>query len=137
MKIFSVGYLGRGTWGDNIRVRISSYGTGDKENSYNLNTTIDTIIEDIVSDKSGLIIFNSNPGAGKSSLIKYLAQELQDKVFFFLNNNNIHILSNPEFTTYCLSNLKNCVLVLEDVDLYNLVVKRSTRLKQLFHQIRK
>lgn len=88
----------------------------DKENSYNLTTTVDTIIEDITSDKSGLIIFNSSPGAGKSSLIKYLSQELQDKEFYFLNNNNIHILSNPEFTTYCLSNLKNCVLVLEDCE---------------------
>lgn len=88
----------------------------DKENSYNLNTTVDTIIEDITSDKSGLIIFNSSPGAGKSSLIKYLAQEIQDKDFYFLNNNNIHILSNPEFTTYCLSNLKNCVLILEDCE---------------------
>lgn len=88
----------------------------DKENSYNLNTTVDTIIEDITSDKSGLIIFNSSPGAGKSSLIKYLAQEIQDKEFYFLNNNNIHILSNPEFTTYCLNNLKNCVLILEDCE---------------------
>ena len=34
VKIFSVAYLGRGSWGDNIRIRISSYGTGDKENSY-------------------------------------------------------------------------------------------------------
>ncbi len=88
----------------------------DKENSYNLSTTVDTIIEDITSEKSGLIIFNSSPGAGKSSLIKYLAQELQDKEFYFLNNNNIHILSNPEFTTYCLNNLKDCVLILEDCE---------------------
>lgn len=88
----------------------------DKENSYNLSTTVDTIMEDILSDKSGLIIFNSFPGAGKSSLIKYLSQELKDKEFYFLNNNNIHILSNPEFTTYCLHNLKNCVLVLEDCE---------------------
>jgi hypothetical protein len=33
-KILSVAYLGRGSWGDNIRIRISSYGTGDKENVY-------------------------------------------------------------------------------------------------------
>lgn len=88
----------------------------DKENSYNLNVPLDDIIDDIKSDKSGLIIFNSKPGAGKSSLIKYLSQELQDKTFYFLNNNNIHILSNPEFTTFCLSTLKDCILVLEDCE---------------------
>lgn len=33
-KLFSIAYLGKGVWGDNIRVRFSSYLTGDKENSY-------------------------------------------------------------------------------------------------------
>lgn len=90
--------------------------TIDKNNSYNLSTPLDVVIEDIKSDKSGLIIFESKPGAGKSSLLKYLAQELKDKRFYFLNNNNINILSNPEFTTYCLAHLKDSVLILEDCE---------------------
>lgn len=88
----------------------------DKVNSYNPSVPLTTIIDDITSDKSGLIIFSSKPGAGKSSLIKYLAQELTEKKFFFLPNSSLHILSDPSFTNYCLNELHGSVLVLEDCE---------------------
>jgi hypothetical protein len=34
VKLFSVAYVGRGVWGNNIKVRISSNATADKENSF-------------------------------------------------------------------------------------------------------
>lgn len=88
----------------------------DKYNSYNPNCPIDSIIEDISSNESGLIIFHSKPGAGKTSLIKYLSQELQDKEFFFLPNNNFNILTDPSFVEFCLNELQDSILVLEDCE---------------------
>jgi ATP-dependent 26S proteasome regulatory subunit len=33
-----------------------------------------------------------------------------------MSNNNLNFLSNPAFTEFCLENLDNCVLVLEDCE---------------------
>lgn len=88
----------------------------DKENSYNLNFSIDSIIEDIRSEKSGLLLFTGNPGGGKTSLIKYLAQENKDKNFFFIPASNLNILSNPNFVTYCLNEMQNSILIIEDCE---------------------
>lgn len=88
----------------------------DPENSYNLNFPLDDIIEDIRSDTPGLIIFSSSPGGGKTNLIKYLCQVVPDKSFYFLSNSNLHLLTNPSFVDYCLRELEDSVLVLEDCE---------------------
>jgi len=88
----------------------------DKANSYNFNCTVDEILEDIKKSKSGLILFTGLPGTGKSSLIKWLAQQVPERAFFFLSNSNLHMLSDPAFADYCLENLEDCVLVLEDCE---------------------
>jgi hypothetical protein len=87
VKIFSVGYLGKGTWGNNIRVRISSYGTGDRENSYkNYNFEVyendgglllketfpivfgseDAIVDDVVLFSDSVI---NDPSSGSSYIV--------------------------------------------------------------------
>lgn len=88
----------------------------DVDNSYNLDIDIETIKSDIKDDTSGLMIFAGDPGTGKTTFIKYLAQEFPDKNFFFLSNSNLGLLSDPKFTTYCLDEMENAILVLEDCE---------------------
>lgn len=88
----------------------------DIDNSYNLSYSLDKIMSDIKSDKSGLILFTGIPGTGKSSLIKYLSQENQDKKFCFISNSNLDILSNPSFIEFCINNLQDSVVILEDCE---------------------
>ncbi len=88
----------------------------DTDNSYNLTYSLESILKDIRSDKSGLMLFTGLPGTGKSSLIKYLSQENLDKKFCFISNSNLDILSSPNFTEFCMNNLQNAILVLEDCE---------------------
>jgi ATPase family protein associated with various cellular activities (AAA) len=89
----------------------------DIDNSYNLSYPLESVLESIKSDKSGLILFTGCPGAGKSSLIKYIAQSNEDLKFIFLNNQNIKILSDPTFTDFCINNLKESIIIIEDAEL--------------------
>jgi SpoVK/Ycf46/Vps4 family AAA+-type ATPase len=88
----------------------------DMDNSYNLTYSLDKIMADIRSNKSGLMLFTGIPGTGKSSLIKYLSQENQDKKFCFVANSNLNILSNPSFVEFCMTSLQNSIIVLEDCE---------------------
>lgn len=45
VKLFTVAYLGRGSYGNNVRFRISNYSTGDKENDFK-NYLFETYIND-------------------------------------------------------------------------------------------
>lgn len=91
--------------------------TIDLDNAYNTNYPINSIIELLNSDKSGLVLLSGNPGTGKSYLIKYFTQLIQSKDFYFLPNNNLYILSHPSFVNFCLENLQDSVLILEDCEL--------------------
>lgn len=89
----------------------------DLDNSYNTSFPIGKVIDILNSDKSGLLLLSGNPGTGKSYLIKYLTQLLSKKDFFYLPNNCLYILSDPNFTSFCLNFLKDSILVIEDCEL--------------------
>jgi hypothetical protein len=88
----------------------------DYNNSYNLDCSLEDIKNSMNLDKSGLLLFHSSPGAGKSSLIKWLTQEFKDKQFYFVPSSLFHIFSEPSFTEFFLDNLKDAILVLEDCE---------------------
>lgn len=88
----------------------------DLENSYNLSYDLQNVMDIVKSDKSGLILFTGEPGTGKSTLIKYLSQINKDVDFCFVPNNNLDILSNPQFISFCIESLSNSVIILEDCE---------------------
>lgn len=89
----------------------------DTDNSYNLTYPLSKVIENLDNNNSGLFLFTGVPGTGKSYLIKYLSQILPDKRFFYLSNNNLNLLSDPSFITYCINELEDSILILEDCEL--------------------
>lgn len=84
---------------------------------YNTSMDINTINEIISSKKSGLILFSGIPGTGKTTLIKYLSQLNKETRFVYLDNSTISMLSSPSFTTFCLDNLKDSIIIIEDAEL--------------------
>ena len=89
----------------------------DLINSYNVNFSLNKVQEMLSDEKSGLILFSGNPGTGKSYLIKYFTQVLSNKSFFYLPNTSLWLLSEPSFLNYCLNNMQDSILVLEDCEL--------------------
>ncbi len=90
--------------------------TLDLQNSYNTSYDINKILSDIKSTKSGLMLFTGLPGTGKTTLIKYLAQTNRDLKFCFITNNNIGMLSDPNFLDFCIEELSDSVIILEDCE---------------------
>ena len=88
----------------------------DIENSYESNFDINKLFDLIEAEKSGLIILSGIPGSGKSTLIKYMAQEIKTRPFYYMSLDSLNILSSPRFTNFCLNHLINSVLVLEDCE---------------------
>jgi energy-coupling factor transporter ATP-binding protein EcfA2 len=96
----------------NLKTKVSV----DLENSYNISSSFDEINKLIKTDNSGLILFTGDPGTGKTTLLKYLSQVNPGIKFCFINNSNLDILSNPSFVNFCLNELKDSVVILEDCE---------------------
>lgn len=90
--------------------------TIDYSNSYNLDCDLGQVVEDFKTDTAGLIVFAGDPGTGKTTLIKYLSQEIPNKKFYFISNSSLSILSDPKFITFCLESLQDGTIVLEDCE---------------------
>ncbi len=85
-----------------------NYGTGFKFINNNL-------IKDInIKGKSGIYIFNGEPGGGKTTYIKYLLTQIKKEVIY-IPSHMTQILSDPDFIGF-IENNKDCVLVIEDAD---------------------
>lgn len=85
----------------------------------------DKVISFLSSDKSGLINLTGEPGTGKTTYIKYLMGELEDKEFIFISNFLISYLTSPDFVNFLIENLKNCVLIIEDAE--DILSSRQTK----------
>lgn len=98
----------------------------DLENNYNTNFPINKIIPNLIgkTSKYGLYLFTGHPGTGKTTLIKYLSQKYLNAHFVFISNENFNILTNPNFVNFCILQLKNSILILEDSE--SLLASRST-----------
>jgi len=83
----------------------------------------DRIVDIIKAKKSGLILFHSVPGTGKSKYIQYLTDAVSDKKFIYLNSELFSVFDSPQFTSFALSELKDTVLILEDCE--NIITSRE------------
>lgn len=80
-------------------------------------TKHEALMKKLVERQNGLYLLHGIPGSGKTTYLKYLAQELasKDKKFIFVPTNQIDALTSPNILPVLLDN-KNSVLVLEDAE---------------------
>lgn len=88
-----------------------------KLNHYNkdFEKALDKITEFINGDKSGIILFAGEPGVGKTSVLRGLT-EISKNDIVYTTKNIAEIFDSPDFLSFATSELKNKVLVLEDIE---------------------
>lgn len=73
-------------------------------------------------DKSkGLVLLHGEPGTGKTTYIRYLANNIQKKIIY-IPPNMISVLSDPELIKFFITN-SNTILLIEDAE--NILMKRQ------------
>lgn len=75
----------------------------------------DTILKALNTDQAGLILLHGTPGTGKTSYIKSLITQFQQKNFIFIQNEFINELLLPDFISFLLRH-KNAILIIEDAE---------------------
>lgn len=73
------------------------------------------IISRLNNNKSGLFLFCGPPGTGKTTYIKYLSQEIKNRLFIFIPTNQLESLVTP-YLFPVLINHPGAVLILEDAE---------------------
>lgn len=67
------------------------------------------------TSESGIIILHGKQGTGKTSYIRNLIYENNDKEIIYVPSDMMSALSNPKFLSFMLSHT-NCILILEDCE---------------------
>jgi ATP-dependent 26S proteasome regulatory subunit len=65
-------------------------------------------------DKTGLFIFNGEPGTGKTQYVRYLTSVINRNIIF-VPPDMVNIITDPSFIPFLLNN-PNCVLIIEDAE---------------------
>jgi len=93
----------------------------------NYNKDFEVFSEDLITklknEQNGLYLLYGEPGTGKSSAIKHFISKVK-RSFVFIPPQMINYLSTPEFSDFVTTNLKNCVLIIEDAE--KALMKRET-----------
>lgn len=78
--------------------------------------SVDKVIKKIKKVDKGLTIFNGERGTGKTSIINYLASNL-DRIVIFIPNNMIdHTINNPDFRKF-IKKYEKPILILDDCEI--------------------
>ena len=78
--------------------------------------SVDKVIKKIKKSDKGLTIFNGERGTGKTSIINYLASNL-DRIVIFIPNNMIdHTINNPDFRKF-IKKYEKPILILDDCEI--------------------
>lgn len=75
-----------------------------------------TKVENFInSDKSGLILFNGDPGTGKTSIIKDFINKSNGRTFLYMNARLLTDITSSNFITF-LEEHKDAIIVFEDCE---------------------
>jgi uncharacterized protein YlbG (UPF0298 family) len=77
--------------------------------------SINKLIKNIKKNKKGISILYGDKGTGKTSIIKYLSNKLDNSVIYIQNNMIDHTINNPEFNKFIKKN-ENSILVIDDCE---------------------
>lgn len=87
----------------------------DIELNYNSDLPDKEIKDFLNKDGSGIIILDGIPGSGKTSYIKYLIKELDEKKFIFINQHVLNSVDDASLISI-LSDNKNSIFIIEDCE---------------------
>lgn len=74
-------------------------------------------LKETLKDKmEGLVILQSDPGYGKTFLLRKFIKEFTDRKFLYLPSHMTPILEKPEFVDFCINNLAGRVVIIEDAE---------------------
>lgn len=74
-----------------------------------------SILEGLRNDEdNSLFLFRSEPGCGKTYLIRHLISQVKEKEFIYLAPTLLEQLDNPQFLPFAIENLSDKILIVED-----------------------
>lgn len=104
-------------------IEISKLVDVDKHYNDNFKEIYYKITESLTNKHSeGLFILRSEPGCGKTSIIRRLINDV-DRNFIYLNPNDVELLSDPSFISFAIEKLKDSIIIIEDGE--NVMKKRD------------
>ena len=89
--------------------------TCDVSKNYNDDIPYEKMKKLVGGDGKALILLYGEPGTGKSSIIKTLINDVQNKKFIYFDPNLLNGISNDKLISYMESN-KNSVFIIEDCE---------------------
>lgn len=94
----------------------------DIDKTYNNDIPLDAIENFVDEERNGLALFYGEPGTGKSTFIRWLMQEYNDKNFIILDSNLLYNISSSSLLNTFIDQ-KNAIYVIEDCE--KLLVSRD------------
>ena len=86
----------------------------------------------INSDRSGLILFNGDPGTGKTSIIKDFISKSSGRTFLYMNTKLLADITSSDFISF-LEGHKDAVIVFEDCE--EILASRNTNYNPLISTV--
>lgn len=116
-KVFLIGQNSNGFNLHNINIIDNEINIEDNYNDDFL--PIHNLITQKLDDEksNSLIIFQSDPGMGKTFYIRKLIKQFPDKDFVFLSPQLSSRITEPQFIEFAINYLRNTVLIIEDAEM--------------------
>lgn len=118
--VFTLGQGPSGPKVDSHYITLSTYGKDIIDSNYNddFKEVYDIILDFLYDDNSGLVLFDGEPGTGKTSIIKHFISMCSDldKRIVIVPAAFASVLSDPAFMTFATQQLKDSILLLEDAE---------------------
>ena len=87
----------------------------DKHYNDSFKEPYESILNGLKKDEdNSLFLFRSEPGCGKTYLIRHLIDTVKERDFIYLSPTLLNELDNPQFLPFAINQLTNKILVIED-----------------------
>lgn len=111
-----VGFISQmGSYWDMEEVDIKDIPDIDFDLNYNSDFDHNKVTNLVNTSVAGLILLGGLPGTGKTNYLRWLMGH-STKKFVYMPSSQVHLMSSPSFISFALSNLKDCVLLMEDCE---------------------